>query len=777
VFASLLLSVALLLQVLAVMETGRAFQEALCQQQQTAAAVAAAQSQPGHSSSSSSNNTAVLGQADFTNYVAVVEAFEAVGDLRRQQKDDTADPLPTNPKETDVKALLQLQMLPRVPFSPPLFFQQAFSLLGQQQLSPACLHPDVQQQQQLEGMAAQQQQHVSIDTLAAIHQALQQSGEVLQAAAAGAARRGAKAAAAALPQVLQALEEHGRHWTAAVTTEYCSWLEQQQQQQQHAVSSGSSTSAAAAVAAAAAPAAAGFHAAAAAAGGVDCLQPLVSDPDTWGCFLQELLNWPLGWQLHWSEAAVLLAGLRYFRDRSIEEARYELMRWRFKQERGGQQGTQTGHQQPGQQQQQQARKQTGKGSSKKQRQHKGGSSGKAGQAAAAAGGQEHAAEDGISSDEEKGDAGQDEFRQLAAALEKYRKCDLCELEREAGVLTSNSGSNCNNNSSSGSPKASTGLYDSFPVHWSDPYLMRRLLWDLLGRVKPTAQAWFRQHAFMCPHRGLLDEWRDVALSLARHLWGPPGEWDDSCEESVALLLPLRVREPTRLRDGAAAAEDAAIRGQYAQRLSAAYAQQGPDGQVAAVLSLQALLSLDPHGARVQPRPELLFYTPAGFHAAVAKTLMQALQPVPQNQRLHLQATAGQAHAGGSGLSNGTSAAAAAGSVTQQQEQPEQQQTEEEEEDQHSTEPHYLQAWTSAALPVWYVWWHVGLLAYQQQQQAVAAGGSSSRGASAKGSSGGRGSSSSNGTSAKGSSNGGSSSRGVHTPKEALKDLYASPDAR
>jgi hypothetical protein len=38
------------------------------------------------------------------------------------------------------------------------------------------------------------------------------------------------------------------------------------------------------------------------------------------------------------------------------------------------------------------------------------------------------------------------------------------------------------------PAAAAGLYGSLPVSWSDPFMMRRLLWHLLGKLNPTAQA-------------------------------------------------------------------------------------------------------------------------------------------------------------------------------------------------------------------------------------------------------------------------------------------------
>jgi hypothetical protein len=33
----------------------------------------------------------------------------------------------------------------------------------------------------------------------------------------------------------------------------------------------------------------------------------------------------------------------------------------------------------------------------------------------------------------------------------------------------------------------------------DPFMWRRLMWGLLGKLKPTAQDWYVQYYSMCPH--------------------------------------------------------------------------------------------------------------------------------------------------------------------------------------------------------------------------------------------------------------------------------------
>jgi hypothetical protein len=70
-----------------------------------------------------------------------------------------------------------------------------------------------------------------------------------------------------------------------------------------------------------------------------------------------------------------------------------------------------------------------------------------------------------------------------------------------------------------------------------------------------------------------------------------------------------------------------------------------------------------------------------------------------------------------------------------------------------------QPWSQAAFPAWYVWWHIGLLAYhiQQQQQQQHPIGSEDNVAAANGCS--------------------SSSSGACDMPLSLPDLYSSADAR
>jgi hypothetical protein len=269
--------------------------------------------------------------------------------------------------------------------------------------------------------------------------------------------------------------------------------------------------------------------------------------------------------------------------------------------------------------------------------------------------------------------------------------------------------------------AAAGLYGALPVPWSDPFMMRRLLWDLLGKLKPTAQAWFMDHG-MCPHNPLRHDWCLVALSLARHIWAPAGTWGAYSLDQMNLMLPARARNPRGAGDSYRLQ-----RAMFARELNLGFAQQGADGQVAALLSMQALLALDPHSARVQPKPELLYFTPAGFHVSVMKTLMEGLLvwPAPDSDAPRSRSIGVQDESS----STQQDTAGSQGRTKQQQQQQEEKEhpgqhpgDQQHDRQQQQEEVHCQQMqqnaafWSQAALPAWYMWWHIGLLAYHQQQQ-------------------------------------------------------------
>jgi hypothetical protein len=295
-------------------------------------------------------------------------------------------------------------------------------------------------------------------------------------------------------------------------------------------------------------------------------------------------------------------------------------------------------------------------------------------------------------------------QQIDEVQKKLRPCPMCAHEEQQAQATGGSSSGGGGGGGSQPP-----LYGSLPVTLEDPAMMRKLLWALLGRLKPSAQEFFRIFLLMCPHRTDVQLWDLVAFSIARHLWTPPGDQQPAAvaaaaapgsvaaaaaaapgntssvtDDPMALLLSSRFRLIVDSREDTddVMKAEAAARRAHAQSLNAGFWQRdAAETQTAALLSLHALLALDPHGARVQPHPDLLYYTPAGFHAAASKCLLQHLVgespawPPPSVAR-----TAGD------------------GSPDPAQ---------------RKLRRH---RWSDPALPAWYVWWHLGLVAYHQHRQ-------------------------------------------------------------
>jgi hypothetical protein len=73
-----------------------------------------------------------------------------------------------------------------------------------------------------------------------------------------------------------------------------------------------------------------------------------------------------------------------------------------------------------------------------------------------------------------------------AEWDRFPQCPLCQQEQEQ------------QQHGHASSSSSSGGY-SEPVHYSDPFMWRRLLWQLLGKLSPQAQAFYAQHLAMCPH--------------------------------------------------------------------------------------------------------------------------------------------------------------------------------------------------------------------------------------------------------------------------------------
>jgi hypothetical protein len=711
---------------LEVIEMGRAFQESLLH-------LAAAESHTHSTTSSSSSSFALLqrSQAAQIQLEAVVAALEAAAKVQ-QQSDPELGKCSNDWHLKNCKNMLELQLMQQLHNSPAEHFQNAFSYAGQQSMTPWCLHPQQQQQQQEQQQqdSRQQQQHAVVAAVEAV------LGTTLspaaRAAAAAAALGVCEAAAATCVSGLEQGATAGQVWTHIASKKFQHWCRQQQQQQQATASSNGGTAAAAADA------------------DEGQLQSLVSEHELWATFLKQLHELFV-WQCRTVTTSEELMTIPKAADHGWNKKRFsKLVRLHQKANsaKAGK-GSEAGQQdvKPG-----------GKGAKKKQ-------SGKSAAAAAAAGASRAAARRGKHADDDFDLSSDDDFYGVDMEMDPLDaqfagneqltadSCSVCAAEQAASAALEALRGATSSSSSGQSPAAGGvaaaaaggGLYGNLPVSWSDPCLMRRLLWELLGKLKPSAQQWFKHHTGMCPHRGDVELFAEVVVCLVRHVWAPPGEWDgrewDVPEQ--ALLLPRNLRlVQTKFPD----AEETTARESYAGVLNAGFATQGAHGQAAAVLSLQVLLSLDPHGARAQPKPELLFYTPAGFHAAVCKTLMQAVSP---------------GHWG-----------AASCSVSQQQQQQQQQQQaavvppwRRQQLTGQQQQQHPLQAWSCAAFPAWYVWWHIGLLAYHQQQQqqhntgnaAAAAVGCIAGSSSSSSSSGG---------------DGGGSGTAVQA-----QELYNSPDAR
>jgi hypothetical protein len=75
-------------------------------------------------------------------------------------------------------------------------------------------------------------------------------------------------------------------------------------------------------------------------------------------------------------------------------------------------------------------------------------------------------------------------------------CPLCEQEPQEQLATTDAAA-----AAADSPAAAAAASAACkPLGGCrDPFMWRRLVWQLLGRLMPTAQAWYMQHYGMCPH--------------------------------------------------------------------------------------------------------------------------------------------------------------------------------------------------------------------------------------------------------------------------------------
>jgi hypothetical protein len=68
-------------------------------------------------------------------------------------------------------------------------------------------------------------------------------------------------------------------------------------------------------------------------------------------------------------------------------------------------------------------------------------------------------------------------------------CTLCQLEKRQQQEQQRASAGSSSNSSSAAARVDVG----------DPFMWRRLMWGLFGRVKPSAQRLYAAEQGMCPH--------------------------------------------------------------------------------------------------------------------------------------------------------------------------------------------------------------------------------------------------------------------------------------
>jgi len=85
-------------------------------------------------------------------------------------------------------------------------------------------------------------------------------------------------------------------------------------------------------------------------------------------------------------------------------------------------------------------------------------------------------------------------------------CPLCrkEQQQQHQCASTTVSSSAKDNTAFSSTTSSTSSSSPpspclWPVAYDDPFLWRRLLWRLLGKLSPEAQAFYATHLAMCPH--------------------------------------------------------------------------------------------------------------------------------------------------------------------------------------------------------------------------------------------------------------------------------------
>ncbi|KIY96440.1 hypothetical protein MNEG_11521 [Monoraphidium neglectum] len=150
----------------------------------------------------------------------------------------------------------------------------------------------------------------------------------------------------------------------------------------------------------------------------------------------------------------------------------------------------------------------------------------------------------------------------------------------------------------------------FPVPFDSPFVLRRLLWGLLGRLAPRVRERLARGAGMCPHSSSTPLWSCVSNSLIWAIsWGPGGR-------GLALAAAAGVEV------GAAAREEAEAA--YARALDATFEQAYSPSRVA--LACRIIEALGPQEFALTPAPETVVLWPAMARQAMSLALLQCVGP-------------------------------------------------------------------------------------------------------------------------------------------------------
>eukprot|EP00775_Hariotina_reticulata_P007198 gene7198-7412_t len=196
----------------------------------------------------------------------------------------------------------------------------------------------------------------------------------------------------------------------------------------------------------------------------------------------------------------------------------------------------------------------------------------------------------------------------------WRDCWLKEQQsghhglRHKALLGASGGSS----GSGGSPSS----FSSPAVSWTDPFMWRRLLWQLLGKLNPAAQGFYATRLMACPHCSHKEVWEEIHASLCRSLWSPPD----------ANLVQLQL---SSLIDEHNNTDRAARVRSYAQVLNEAYLKDQAPCRV--LMAQQVLLGLSPLHHSVLPAPETAGLCPSSFKLYATGFALRQLSDAPRLQ--------------------------------------------------------------------------------------------------------------------------------------------------